>query len=171
MASAFNDVKRRPTMSDVAAAAGVSLKTVSRVVNDEPCVRSETAALVHDAIARLGFSRTLIPNSFEQRTDRPASVRLRRPSLRATARLTVSFSVPRPAETHVARTRNPRVSVPTRSRRSTFVSATNGGRGLEPCGAPTTNARSRRFSRLPARSRERYSTRWPPSALTLTAPA
>jgi LacI family transcriptional regulator len=55
--SGFNDVQRRPTMSDVAAAAGVSLKTVSRVVNDEPGVRTETAAIVHDAIARLGFSR------------------------------------------------------------------------------------------------------------------
>src|SRR5213592_4161922 len=55
--SGFNDVQRRPTMSDVAAAAGVSLKTVSRVVNDEPGVRTETAAIVHDAIARLGFRR------------------------------------------------------------------------------------------------------------------
>src|SRR6266516_3451663 len=55
--SGFNDAQRRPTMSDVAAAAGVSLKTVSRVVNDEPGVRTETAAIVHDAIARLGFSR------------------------------------------------------------------------------------------------------------------
>lgn len=44
-------------MSDVAAAAGVSLKTVSRVVNGEPGVRDETAALVQEAIARLGFSR------------------------------------------------------------------------------------------------------------------
>lgn len=56
-----NDVipmtERRPTMSDVAASAGVSLKTVSRVVNDEPGVRGETAALVQEAIARLGFSR------------------------------------------------------------------------------------------------------------------
>jgi LacI family transcriptional regulator, galactose operon repressor len=49
--------KRRPTMADVAAAAGVSLKTVSRVVNDEPGVRGDTAALVRDAIATLGFSR------------------------------------------------------------------------------------------------------------------
>src|SRR6059058_519753 len=49
--------KSRPTMSDVAAAAGVSLKTVSRVVNGEPGVRDETAALVQEAIERLGFSR------------------------------------------------------------------------------------------------------------------
>src|SRR5436189_1269855 len=55
--SGFNDAQGRPTMRDVAAAAGVSLKTVSRVVNDEPGVRTETAAIVHDAIARLGFSR------------------------------------------------------------------------------------------------------------------
>ena len=34
----------RPTMTDVADAAGVSLKTVSRVVNGEPGVRPETAA-------------------------------------------------------------------------------------------------------------------------------
>jgi LacI family transcriptional regulator len=50
-------VAGRPTMTDVAVAAGVSLKTVSRVVNDEPGVRPETAALVREAIARLGFRR------------------------------------------------------------------------------------------------------------------
>ena len=44
-------------MSDVAAAAGVSLKTVSRVVNEEPGVRRETAEIVHRAIAQLGFRR------------------------------------------------------------------------------------------------------------------
>ena len=44
-------------MSDVAAVAGVSLKTVSRVVNAEAGVRPETATLVHEAIERLGFSR------------------------------------------------------------------------------------------------------------------
>jgi len=44
-------------MADVATAAGVSLKTVSRVVNDEPGVREETAALVRETIATLGFSR------------------------------------------------------------------------------------------------------------------
>ncbi len=47
----------RPTMTDVATAAGVSLKTVSRVVNGEPGVRPETATLVLDAIAELGFRR------------------------------------------------------------------------------------------------------------------
>ena len=44
-------------MSDVAAAAGVSLKTVSRVVNEEPGVRRETAEIVHQTIAQLGFRR------------------------------------------------------------------------------------------------------------------
>lgn len=44
-------------MTDVAGAAGVSPKTVSRVVNEEPGVRPETAALVHHAIAQLGFRR------------------------------------------------------------------------------------------------------------------
>lgn len=44
-------------MSDVAEAAGVSLKTVSRVVNEEPSVRRETAELVHRTIEQLGFRR------------------------------------------------------------------------------------------------------------------
>src|SRR6266540_3450383 len=47
----------RPTMRDVAKAAAVSLKTVSRVVNDEGGVRPETAARVHEAIVTLGFRR------------------------------------------------------------------------------------------------------------------
>jgi LacI family transcriptional regulator len=44
-------------MRDVAKAADVSLKTVSRVVNDEGGVRPETAERVHEAIAALGFRR------------------------------------------------------------------------------------------------------------------
>lgn len=44
-------------MTDVAGAAGVSLKTVSRVVNEEPRVLPETATLVHEAIAQLGLRR------------------------------------------------------------------------------------------------------------------
>lgn len=48
---------RRPTMADVAALAGVALKTVSRVVNAEPSVTPETADRVRAAIAELGFRR------------------------------------------------------------------------------------------------------------------
>lgn len=47
----------RPTMKDVAAYAGVALKTVSRVVNGEPGVRPDTAGRVHAAIDQLGFRR------------------------------------------------------------------------------------------------------------------
>ena len=47
----------RPTMNDVAAAAGVALKTVSRVVNDEPGVNPATAEKVKVAIEALGFRR------------------------------------------------------------------------------------------------------------------
>jgi len=47
----------RPTMRDVAEEAGVSLMTVSRVVNGEPGVMPETAARVERAIRRLGYQR------------------------------------------------------------------------------------------------------------------
>ncbi|WP_433433529.1 LacI family DNA-binding transcriptional regulator [Nonomuraea sp. CA-141351] len=47
----------RPTMKDVASAAGVALKTVSRVVNGEPGVHPGTAERVRAAIDRLGYSR------------------------------------------------------------------------------------------------------------------
>src|SRR5215471_18475748 len=47
----------RPTMRDVARHAGVSLKTVSRVVNGEIGVRPDTAAKVNTAITALGFRR------------------------------------------------------------------------------------------------------------------
>lgn len=48
---------RAPTMVDVARAAGVSLKTVSRVVNGEPRVAPATLERVRGAIAELGFTR------------------------------------------------------------------------------------------------------------------
>ncbi|MGW3088212.1 LacI family DNA-binding transcriptional regulator [Streptomyces sp. NPDC001108] len=47
----------RPTMKDVAARAGVGLKTVSRVVNSEPGVTSDTERRVQEAIEALGFRR------------------------------------------------------------------------------------------------------------------
>lgn len=50
---------RRATMSDVARLAGVSIKTVSRVVNDEPGVHASTAAQVNAAVEQLGFRSNL----------------------------------------------------------------------------------------------------------------
>lgn len=47
----------RPTMKDVAARAGVGLKTVSRVVNGEPGVTADTERRVQEAIESLGFRR------------------------------------------------------------------------------------------------------------------
>jgi DNA-binding LacI/PurR family transcriptional regulator len=44
-----------PSIRDVAAAAGVSYQTVSRVLNDSPRVRSETKRQVLEAIDRLGY--------------------------------------------------------------------------------------------------------------------
>ena len=46
---------RRPTVSDVARLAGVSPKTVSRVINDVPSVDPEMAARVREAAQELGF--------------------------------------------------------------------------------------------------------------------
>jgi LacI family transcriptional regulator len=48
-------MQRRPTMRDVAIAAGVSVKTVSRVVNNEDAVRPEVALRVRHAIDALGY--------------------------------------------------------------------------------------------------------------------
>jgi LacI family transcriptional regulator len=46
---------RRTTLRDVAREAGVSIKTVSRVVNKEPLVNEATAARVAAVITRLGY--------------------------------------------------------------------------------------------------------------------
>jgi LacI family transcriptional regulator len=56
----------RPTMRDVAVLAGVSLKTVSRVINDEPGVAAPTAERVSVAIAELGFQRNDLARSLRQ---------------------------------------------------------------------------------------------------------
>jgi LacI family transcriptional regulator len=56
----------RPTMKDVAEAAGVSLKTVSRVVNGESGVGVDTARRVTDSIMRLGFRRNDLARSLRR---------------------------------------------------------------------------------------------------------
>ena len=48
-------MKRRPTILDVAKAAGVSKSTVSLVLQDSPLVRDETAQAVRAAMARVGY--------------------------------------------------------------------------------------------------------------------
>jgi len=52
-----------PTMKDVAERAGVSLKTVSRVVNSEPGVRPDMQRQVEEAIVALGFRRNVTARS------------------------------------------------------------------------------------------------------------
>lgn len=47
------------TINDVASATGVSIRTVSRVLNDSPKVSAQTRELVQSAIARLGFQPSL----------------------------------------------------------------------------------------------------------------
>jgi LacI family transcriptional regulator len=58
--------RSRPTMRDVAERAGVSLKTVSRVINEEPGVAGPTAERVGAAIAELGFQRNDLARSLRQ---------------------------------------------------------------------------------------------------------
>ncbi len=48
-------VPPRPTLHDVAACAGVSIATVSRVLNGTATIRPETAARVRAAVRQLGF--------------------------------------------------------------------------------------------------------------------
>lgn len=60
---------QRPTMNDVARTAGVSLKTVSRVVNGEPSVAPDLAARVRAAVARLDY-RPHLGASMLRRNDR-----------------------------------------------------------------------------------------------------
>jgi LacI family transcriptional regulator len=61
-------VTRRPTMPDVARAAGVSVKTVSRVINDEPNVSPTTHERVVAAIGALGFRRNDVARNLRSGT-------------------------------------------------------------------------------------------------------
>jgi LacI family transcriptional regulator len=51
------ETARRPTMVDVARHAGVSIKTVSRVINNEPNVQRQLIDRVLASVAELGFRR------------------------------------------------------------------------------------------------------------------
>lgn len=59
--------ERAATIADVARRAGVSIKTVSRVTNNEPNVRDETRAKVMRAVAELGYQPNLSARSLASR--------------------------------------------------------------------------------------------------------
>jgi LacI family transcriptional regulator len=66
---------RRPTMKDVATLAGVSLGTVSRVVNGDPG-RPDLAERVHEAVRLLGYQRDLTASTLRRADRSSASVGL-----------------------------------------------------------------------------------------------
>lgn len=59
--------ERSPTLQDVAARAGVSVSTVSRVVTGSVAVEAGTAARVREAIAALEYRPNLLARSFRRR--------------------------------------------------------------------------------------------------------
>src|SRR5438094_5852469 len=66
----------RPTMRDVAALAGVSLKTVSRVINDEPAVSADVRTRVQRAIVQLDFRPNLTASNLRRAGGKTATLGL-----------------------------------------------------------------------------------------------
>lgn len=71
----------RPTMRHVAALAGVGIKTVSRVINDEAGVSEVTRQKVLDAIAQLNYQLDVTAGSLRRAGRRTLSVGLLLPSV------------------------------------------------------------------------------------------
>ena len=65
---------RRPTLRDVAAEAGVSFKTVSRVVNGEGGVSPNLVAKVEAAVAQLGYRPDQRARLLRRTTSAPATI-------------------------------------------------------------------------------------------------
>jgi LacI family transcriptional regulator len=68
--------RERPTMKDVAALAGVSIKTVSRVISDVPTVDPDMAARVRDAAAKLGYRPNLTASNLRRADGRTNTIGL-----------------------------------------------------------------------------------------------
>ncbi|RMB62395.1 LacI family DNA-binding transcriptional regulator [Tessaracoccus antarcticus] len=68
-----------PTLHDVARLAGVSIKTVSNIINDYPHVRESTRARVEAAIAELGYTPNLTARGL--RSGRTGAITLAVPDL------------------------------------------------------------------------------------------
>jgi LacI family transcriptional regulator len=66
--------RRRPTLRDVAALAGVSFKTVSRVVNGEPGVSAPVAERVRAAAEQIGFRPNAAATALRRADGRTATV-------------------------------------------------------------------------------------------------
>lgn len=66
--------RSRPTMREVAAAARVSIKTVSRVVNGEPGVTRGLSDRVAAAVERVGYRHNLTASSLRRSDGRSASI-------------------------------------------------------------------------------------------------
>ncbi len=64
----------RPTMRDVAALAGVSIKTVSRVINAEAGVSPELSARVGAAVDRLDYRHNLTASSLRRADGKSATI-------------------------------------------------------------------------------------------------
>jgi LacI family transcriptional regulator len=58
----------RPTIADVAAQAGVSIATVSKVINNRYGVAATTAEKVRDVIAEMNYESSLVAQSLRSRT-------------------------------------------------------------------------------------------------------
>jgi LacI family transcriptional regulator len=67
---------RRPTMREVAAVAGVSLSTVSRVVNGGEGVRADLAVRVREAVELLGYRHNLTASALRRADGQSASIGL-----------------------------------------------------------------------------------------------
>jgi len=68
--------ERVATMKDVAALAGVAIKTVSRVVNGEPDVGMDTRARIEAAIEQLNYRHNAAASFIRRRSSRTASIGL-----------------------------------------------------------------------------------------------
>lgn len=62
------------TIKDVATKAGVSIATVSRVLNNSPCVNEETRLRVKAAVDELGYQRNEVARSLKVRSTRSIGI-------------------------------------------------------------------------------------------------
>jgi LacI family transcriptional regulator len=71
-----DEARARPTMREVAALAGVSLKTVSRVVNDEPGVSDDLVERVRRAARTLDYQPNLTASSLRRNDGKTKTIGL-----------------------------------------------------------------------------------------------